>query len=86
MIILIHVLIALSSLALSSVTFFKPTIKNLKFSYGLIIATVTSGVFLVVLNSSNILHSCLAGLAYLGAVLAITAGARVRASQLLLSK
>jgi hypothetical protein len=71
-IVLIHVIIAVTSMALSSVTFFMPSMKKLFISYGLIIGTVASGTFLLVTTPSNILRSCLMGLFYITVVTIVT--------------
>lgn len=81
-IILIHVIIALASIAVSSVTFFKPAIKNLYASYGLILATVASGTYLILSTSGSILKSCLTGLAYVTVVSIITIATHVRVRKL----
>lgn len=78
MIILIHVIIAVSSMAIASLAFFHPTIKKLIASYGLIIATVASGTFLLISYPGSILRGCLAGLAYLVVITAATAATHVR--------
>ena len=78
MIILIHVLIALSSLILASVALFRPSLKKLSISYGLIIATVASGSLLLITSPSHILKTCLEGLLYLTVVSIITIATHVR--------
>jgi hypothetical protein len=78
MIILIHVLIALSSIGVASFTFFKPSINRLIASYGLIIATVASGTYLIFSMSGSILKSCLTGLFYLTVVTIVTIATHVR--------
>lgn len=65
MIILLHVSIALLSMAVATATFFKPSVKKLAGSYGLIIATVATGTFLLIATPSHILESCLMGLFYI---------------------
>lgn len=64
MIILLHVSIALLSMGLATFTFFKPSIKKLATSYGLIIATVVTGIYLLITTPTHILESCLMGLLY----------------------
>lgn len=78
MIVLLHVLIALSSVAIASFTYFKPTTRRLAVSYGFIIATVGSGTFLILSSSSNILKSCLVGLLYVTAVSVVTIATHIR--------
>lgn len=81
MIILIHVIIALTSIAVASLVFFKPTMKKLFVSYGFIFATIASGTYLLVTIPSHILQSCLTGLTYLTIVSIATALAHVRLRQ-----
>jgi hypothetical protein len=80
--VLIHVIIALTSIVISSIVFFKPSIKKLAVSYGLIIATVGTGTGLLIMNPSNILHTCLSGLFYITVVSLITIATHVRAKKL----
>lgn len=81
MIILIHVIIAFTSIIIASFTFFKPTIKKLITSYGFILATVATGTFLLVTVPSHILQSCVSGLSYLTVVTIATIAAHVRLRQ-----
>ena len=77
-VVLIHVIIALSSVAVASFTFFKPTIKRLAASYGFIVATVASGTFLILSSTGSILRSCITGLFYVTVVSIITIATHVR--------
>ena len=81
MIILIHVIIAIASILIASLAFFQPTMKKLIASYGLIIATVASGTFLLVSMPGSILRSCLMGVSYLVVVTVATAATHVRLRQ-----
>jgi hypothetical protein len=81
MIILIHVIIALTSIIIASFTFLYPTIKKLIISYGFILGTVASGTYLLVTSPSHILQSCMTGLAYLTIVSLATIAAHVRLHQ-----
>lgn len=76
--ILLHVIIAVASIVLSSFVFFKPTMKRLYGSYGFVVATVASGTLLLVTTPSNILQGCLSGLFYLTVVSLITIATHVR--------
>jgi len=78
MITLIHVLIAISSVAIASVTFFKPSVCRLIVSYGFIIATVASGTYLLLTTPGDILRSCLSGLLYVTAVTIVTIATHLR--------
>ncbi len=82
MIILIHVIIALTSIIVASVGLFRPSIKKFAVSYGFILATVASGTVLLVVNPSNILHTCLSGLGYLTIVSLVTIASHVRMRRL----
>ena len=81
-IVLIHVLIAVASMGLSSLTFFKPSAKRLHASYGLIISTVASGTYLLITTPSHILQSCEMGLFYLTVVSIATIATHVRIRKL----
>jgi hypothetical protein len=78
MIVLLHVIIALSSIVLASYTFFKPSTKKLFVSYGLMIATVASGTYLLVGMGADILRTCLSGLLYLTVTLIVTIATHIR--------
>lgn len=79
MIVLIHVLIALASIGVASFVYFKPSVKRLAVSYGLIVATVGSGTYLLLASTGNILKSCLAGLFYVTVISLITIATHIRA-------
>ena len=81
MVILIHVIIALTSIVIASLAFFRPTLKKLYVSYGFIIATVASGTYLLVTIPSHILQSCITGLFYLTIVSLATIATHVRLRQ-----
>lgn len=66
MLILLHVLIALSSLVLTTANAAIPSRRRLHASYALIVATLVSGTYLVISLHAPMLHSCMMGLAYLG--------------------
>lgn len=78
MLILTHVIIALSSIAFTTHLWFSPTRRKFYVSYGLIAATLISGTALVISTHSPLLSSCETGLAYLGIVLAALVAARRR--------
>jgi len=68
MVLVAHLLIALTSLIYSGYVFLRPSPSGIKLSSGLAIATIASGTYLVVSTHSPMLKSCLVGLAYLGVV------------------
>lgn len=71
MIILLHVLIALSSIAWTTYLYARPSRRGFYAAYGLIAATLGSGTYLVIVLHSPLISSCLSGLIYLGAVLTL---------------
>ena len=74
MLLLLHIVIALSSLLFSAYAYIIPSIRKLKISYALLVLTVASGTYLVVSAGVPMLRSCLTGLVYvvvtLGGILA----------------
>jgi hypothetical protein len=65
MIILVHVLIALSSMAYTTYLFISPAKVKFYISYALIGLTLVSGTYLVLSTHSKLLPACEAGLFYL---------------------
>lgn len=77
MMIFLHVLIALSSIALSSITAVMPSKRKLYASSLLVALTLATGAYLVVAMHAPLLRTCMTGLAYLGvAVGGMVVGAR----------
>ncbi len=68
MTVLLHILIALSSLGYTTYVFFRPSRTGLYGSYTLVAATIASGAYLIANNPSHMLQSCTTGLVYLGMV------------------
>ncbi|HEX8762537.1 MAG TPA: hypothetical protein VF733_02145 [Candidatus Saccharimonadales bacterium] len=64
MILLAHILIALTSIAATTYAFMRPGRTVLYGSYGLFSATLATGTYLVINGSSHILQTCLVGLFY----------------------
>jgi len=81
MLILLHVVIALSSIAWTGYVFFAPSAGKLSVSYGLIAGTLASGTYLVIRTHSPLLQSCITGLVYLAIVLFETFAVRTRLAQ-----
>lgn len=71
MLILLHVILALSSLGLAVYNLIKPTMARLKTSYGLAGATLGSGALLVVVNHASVLRTCMTGLVFFASVTAL---------------
>lgn len=79
MILLLHVVIAMSTVGFSGITLIKPTKTKLYFSYSLIITTFLTGGYLVILSPAHLVSSCIIGLVFLGVVgsMLITASKRL---------
>jgi hypothetical protein len=66
MLVVIHIILALSGLVVSSINFLKPSSSKLKASYILTALVIISGAWLVVSTQSNLLSACTTGLIYVG--------------------
>jgi len=78
MIVLLHILIAVSSITFATYNFFQPSAGKLYASYGLIAATFVSGVVLIVSSQGHMLESCAMGLLYFAGVSVLTLKTRAR--------
>jgi len=78
MILVLHVLIAVSSLVWTTYLFFSPGRAKLNVSYGLVVATLASGTYLVASSGAHMLQACATGLLYVGLVSLGIASARSR--------
>jgi hypothetical protein len=76
MVLLFHIAIALASVAFSTYLYFRPTNAKFYTAYGMVGLTVLSGSYLIITTGTNILKTCLTGLAYIGAVSFVLAAAR----------
>jgi hypothetical protein len=79
MILVTHIIIALSSVAYTTFLLFRPSQAKLYTSYGLVAATLASGVYLTVVNPASMLHTCTTGLIY---IVLVTAGITVARKKL----
>jgi hypothetical protein len=77
-IVLLHVLIALTSMITVSYAYARPSALKLRLSYGLIAGTLLSGTYLVVKSPAHMLETCTLGLAYTAIVLVGVLAARVK--------
>jgi len=73
---LVHIAIALLSVAFSTYLYFVPTRAKLRASYGLVGLTVASGTYLVVASQAAMLRTCMTGLLYVGVMTVVIAAAR----------
>ncbi|MFI5275502.1 MAG: hypothetical protein ACHQT5_01630 [Candidatus Saccharimonadales bacterium] len=76
MILLIHIIVALSSIVTSTFSFLQPSKAKVRCTYGLILLTLASGTYLVWSTHSPLLSSCITGLLYLGVALSGVLGAQ----------
>lgn len=70
MILLLHIAVALGSLAFTAYMLFRPSSRKLYASYGLVGLTLVSGVALVVIEPRQLTHFCATSLVYLAIVYA----------------
>lgn len=68
MIVILHVVIALFSIIVTTVAYVRPAQTTLRFAYGLVAATLGSGVYLVWVSPTHMIEACMMGLAYTGIV------------------
>lgn len=68
MLLVTHIVIALSSIGFTSYLFISPAQNRFKYAYALIGSTLVSGVILVASAHSNLLSACTTGIAYLSVV------------------
>ncbi len=73
---LLHISIALASVAFSTYLYFVPSRTKLHASYALVGLTVASGTYLVVASHATMLRTCMMGLLYVGITSAVIAAAR----------
>lgn len=69
MALILHVIIALTSMVYTTYLFVRPSRAKFYAAYALVALTLTSGTYLVVSTHARLVPSCEAGLAYLGVVL-----------------
>jgi hypothetical protein len=79
---LVHVLIALSSIVLSGIALFAPSLFRMRLSCGLVALTLVSGTYLVISTHAKMLQACVTGIIYLGIVTAGLAGAYYRLAKI----
>jgi len=80
MILLTHILIAISSIIYTSLLLIQPSRTKLRTSYTLIAATLVSGTYLTILNPVHMLQTCTTGLIY---VVIVSAGVFIARRQLI---
>ena len=68
MTLIIHITIALSSIVLTTYTYFRPSSLLLRAAYVLVGLTFATGFYMVAMAPAHILQACTSGLVYLGIV------------------
>jgi hypothetical protein len=68
MMVILHVLIALSSIAFTTYAYFRPSTPKLRVGYGLTGLTLATGIYLVWSAPAHMIEACTMGLFYLGVV------------------
>lgn len=81
MLLVIHIIVAVSSLLATSLAWIRPGKTKLYPAYGLTALTLISGTALVITSPVHILQTCLTGLAYTGIVSVGLVAARSRLKQ-----
>lgn len=76
MFLLLHIIIAISSLLFATYLVLAPSRAKLRVSGGLTAATVVSGTWLVLLTGTHLLRTCVTGLLYTGVMFYALAVAR----------
>lgn len=76
MVLLFHIVVAISSLVFSGYVFFYPSKQKLNIAYILVALMLSSGFFLVLSKPSHLVSACVSGLIYLGLVLPAIVSAR----------
>lgn len=81
MALILHIIIALASVAFTTYVLIMPSHAKLKVSYGLIVATLLSGTILVFNEPATLLQACVSGFTYITVITAATSFAHVRLSR-----
>lgn len=81
MIVIFHVIAALTSLVFTSYTYFRPSATGLKVSYSLTATTLASGFYLILSAPTHMFESCVMGLFYVAIVSVGTVAARGKLAQ-----
>ncbi|MET1032932.1 MAG: hypothetical protein ABWX94_00350 [Candidatus Saccharimonadales bacterium] len=76
MILLLHITIALISVAFTTYLFLRPSATKLYTSYGLMASTLVTGTYLIASTGGHLIEACAMGLIYTGAVSLGIVGAR----------
>jgi len=62
---IVHILVALTSLIVAGFNAFTPTVEKLRLTYALVFATLGTGTYLIVTTPAHMLTTCMEGLVYI---------------------
>jgi hypothetical protein len=82
MILILHILIAVSSVLAASYAYMRPTVTKLRATYSLVGLTLASGTYLVVMAPAHMVQACTSGLVYIGIVSLAILFARMKLAQM----
>ena len=82
MVLLLHIVIALTSLVYTTYLYISPSKTKLRLSYILVASTVATGTYLTLINLSHLVSTCITGLIYLGIVSVAIVSARHKLASL----
>ena len=86
MVVILHIVVALASIGVATMVFFHPSRNHFSISYSLIVATLLSGIYLVMSDPARMLHVCISGSIYTILVLVATIVAHKQFNRLQESK
>jgi len=81
MILLTHIIIAVSSVLYTAFILISPTKKKIQLSGWMVAATIASGTVLVISTNANLVQSCITGLLYTGVMFFALAAAKWRLAE-----
>lgn len=64
MILLLHIVVALSSLVVTALAYVSPKATLLHTSYALVTLTISSGTFIAIASPAHLMQACISGLIY----------------------
>lgn len=80
--IILHILIAITSIILTTLAFVRPTRRHLQLNYTFIGLTLGSGTYLILTAPAHMLEICTVGIVYLVASSAFTILAHIKLAKL----
>lgn len=80
MLLITHIIIALSGLAFAGAAYMRPSHTKINASFGLLASTILSGILLIVIANASIIHTCVMGLTFTAIMYAGIAAAKHKLS------